>query len=52
MGMKIRLNPGVSKLNVFTYVLIMFADFITMDVLYSYATFILESPIYYDLTKK
>ena len=45
----VQLNPGVDRLNFVTYLLIMFICYFVMSALYSYVSFILEDPKYYNL---
>ena len=49
--MYIKLNPGISKFNLITYLLMLFVAMVCVGIIYGFVTFILEDPDYYNLTQ-
>jgi len=46
----VKLNPGISKINMATVLLIQFTNYIALGIIYTFVTFILEDPNYYNLS--
>lgn len=49
--LKVKLKPGISGLNLFSYILITFITFVQIGVLLGFVSFILEDPKYYNRSK-
>ena len=47
----IKLNPGISKLNLISFLLMTFVNWTCVNFIYSFITQILSNPFYYNLDK-